>query len=72
MKGTQKEINKIRKNFTVPVGLFSNRTYGVLEILVHEMRKKGLRNCDIARILNRDDRTIYTVIHRYDEKTLDK
>lgn len=51
--------------YEVSPSIFQNRKLSVLENLVLELKRKYvLRNVDIARLLGRDSRTIWTVISR--------
>ena len=55
--------------FAVPVHLFRNRVLAVLEVLTEYLKDDcNLRFCQIAALLNRDDRTIWTVYHRVKKK----
>lgn len=52
-----------------PTNIFKNRSLSVLEVMVEflvDVRK--LRYHEIAVLLNRDDRTIWTVYHRVKQK----
>ena len=52
-------------DFVVPVGVFRSDVLSGLECLVVELKRRyGLRNCEVARLLHRDDRTIWTVVSR--------
>jgi len=63
------ELKEFKKGIKIPVSIFCDRRFGVLESLVHHLKKNHcLKNCYIARTLNRDDRTIWTVLSRYKEK----
>jgi len=53
---------------TIPLHLFSNRHFSVLEHLVHYLGNQGLRFNKIAAMLNKDQRTIWTVNARYNKK----
>lgn len=65
----KKDINKLKKEISIPVAIFDDRRLGVLECLVRYLREKTkLRNSEIAKILNRDDRTIWTVYNRVKQK----
>jgi hypothetical protein len=45
----------------IPLSLFSNRSLGVLEVLVKFLKEnQNLTYSDIAQLLNRNDRTIWT------------
>lgn len=53
----------------VPVGLFRDRSLAALEIMVEYLHDdKKLAFCEIAKLLNRDDRTIWTVYNRAKKK----
>ncbi len=66
----KKDISKLKKEISVPIAIFDDRRLGVLECLVRYLRDTlKLRNTDIAKILNRDDRTIWTVYSRVKQKT---
>lgn len=50
---------------SVPVFVFRDRSVAVLEALVEYLRDvKGLSYHEIAVLINRDDRTIWTVYNR--------
>lgn len=54
---------------TVPAYLFRDRSVAVLEALVEYLKDvKGLSYHEIAILLNRDDRTIWTVYSRVKKK----
>jgi hypothetical protein len=64
---TMKELESI----TVPLSIFQDRRLGGMESLVKHLREvEQLRNRDIARVLLRDDRTIWTMYSRAKEKLL--
>ncbi len=48
----------------VPVSCLCNRTLSILESIVSFLKEQKLTNHDIAQLLNKDDRTIWTVYHR--------
>lgn len=49
----------------VPASLFRNRNLGVLEALAFYLKQDlGLRYCQIAGLIQRDDRTVWTAIKR--------
>lgn len=61
------EIKHVR--FFVPITILQNRKRSVLESIVEYLKDE--RQCslhDIAVLLNRDDRTIWTVYHRAQKK----
>ena len=52
-------------NFQVPVSIFHDRSLSVLEAISEYMKDSvDLTYHEIAKILNRDDRTIWTCYHR--------
>jgi len=53
----------------IPSDIFRDRTLSVLEIIVEYLKeKKDLSYHQIAILLNRDDRTIWTVYNRAKKK----
>lgn len=52
----------------VPVDIFGERRYSILEALVMHMKDSGMRFSEIARALNKDQRTIWTVYSRAKKK----
>jgi len=69
----KQDIEKLKKEISIPISIFDDRRFGVLECLVKYLREViKLRNTEIAKILNRDDRTIWTVYHRVKEKEAGK
>ena len=45
----------------VPISIFQDRRLGLLEsLVVHLKEKEGLKFAEIAKLLNRDHRTIWT------------
>ncbi|MFC1728656.1 hypothetical protein ACFLZ7_04320 [Nanoarchaeota archaeon] len=53
----------------VPLSLFRDRSISVLEALSEHLKdKKGLSYHEIAVLLNRDDRTIWTCYNRAKKK----
>ena len=49
----------------VPTSVFRNRKLKVLEALVKYLKEQqGMRYSDIARLLNRDPRTVWTVYQK--------
>ena len=53
----------------IPAGLFAERKLSVLETIVHYLKHSIKLNLhEIAVLLNRDDRTIWTVWHRASKK----
>ena len=63
--------NKIKRenNINIPIYIFQDRTLSVLETIVEYLKEKlKLTYHEIAVLLNRDDRTIWTCYHRAKEK----
>jgi hypothetical protein len=53
----------------IPLSLFSNRSLGVLEVLVKFLKEnQNLTYSDIAQLLNRNDRTIWTTYKKAQKK----
>ena len=56
---------------TVPVSVLSDRSVSILESLVEYLKNSlGLSYHEIALMLNRDDRTIWTCYNRASKKRL--
>ena len=53
---------------TIPISILSNRQLAPLEALSLYLKEKRLTNHQIAEALKRDDRTIWTVLHRAEKK----
>jgi len=59
-----------KEALTIPVQVLQNRQLGVLEAVVSYLKDEaGLKYSEIARLLNRDDRTIWNVYHNAKKKT---
>jgi len=56
------DIQDAQESF--PAGIIADRSLSVLEHLVTHLLSRGMRLADIARILHRDQRTIWTVKQR--------
>ena len=55
----------------VPLAVLRDRDLTALEAVVYYLKKeKGFSNTDIARLLNRDDRTVWTVYNRAARKVM--
>lgn len=64
-----KNDNLLEREIIIPVYLFRDRSVAVLEVLVEYLKDvKGLSFHEIAVLLNRDDRTIWTVYNRVKKK----
>ena len=57
------------EQLTIPTTIFKDRTYSVLEAIVLYLKEgKNLTYHEIAVLLNRDDRTVWTVYSRVKKK----
>ena len=57
--------NSKREYIDIPSFVFKDRTLSVLEVMVEYLRdNKKMRFHEIAKIINRDDRTVWTVYRR--------
>jgi predicted transcriptional regulator len=60
-----KSENATREYIDIPSFVFKDRTLSVLEVMVEYLRdNKKMRFHEIAVIINRDDRTVWTVYRR--------
>lgn len=57
-----------KSEFLIPVSILQNRKLSVLENITAYLKAQGLTYHKIARLMNRDDRTIWTVWHRANKK----
>jgi len=66
----KKEILSVKDSkFLVPLTIFRNRKFSVLEALVSYLKQNfNLRYSEIAVLLRRDERNIWTVYNRYKKK----
>jgi len=65
-------LNTTYSEYFVPVKIFQERVYGVLEILVHYLKKHyNLKYSEIGKLLNRNQRTVWTVNSRYKKKEVE-
>jgi len=53
---------------TIPVSLFKDRRLSVLENIVFYLKERGMKFSEIANVLKRDPRTIWTVYSRARKK----
>ncbi|MBI2452076.1 hypothetical protein HYV50_03280 [Candidatus Pacearchaeota archaeon] len=60
----KKEKIIVKEKRFAPLEIFSNRKLSILESLVYYWKEKGLRNIEIAKILDRDPRNIWTLHSR--------
>ena len=68
-KGSKTQGTKDAKDISIPVSIFRDREVTVFERLVEYLKdEKELRYCEIATLLNRDHRTVYTIFNRVQTK----
>ncbi len=64
---------RIRKSYSIPLSIFKNRKFGVLELVSSYLKEEyKLSYSEIAKLLKRNERTIWTVCYRYNKKNLSK
>ncbi len=71
LKNTEKKNDELITNgfLKIPLTVLQNRDLAILESIVEYLRDfRGLRYSEIARLLNRDSRTIWTVYNRAKKK----
>jgi len=60
---------EVKESVLIPSSIFRDRTLKVLEVLVVFLKdEKGMNYHDIGLLLNRDERTIWTVYNRSKKK----
>ena len=60
---------KGKSDIVIPVEIFQNRKFSVLEILVSYLkREQGISYKEIAKLINRNYRTVLTVYRRFKKK----
>ena len=64
----KKEKIKVEKKALVSVKVFADRRLSVLESVVNYLKGKGFRNSEIAEMLNKDQRNVYTLYSRAKKK----
>ena len=52
------------KGENIPISVFSNRKLSVMENLVVYLKQRGMKYSEIARLISRDERTVWTVYKR--------
>ena len=56
-------------DIVLPLDIFENTPYTIFEIVVSYLKEKySLRNIEIAKLLHKDTKTIWTVYNRYKNK----
>ena len=64
-------IKEDARSIVIPSSIFQDRDLSVLEAIVEYFKeKKKMKYSQIARLLNRNDRTIWTAYKRAKEKRL--
>ena len=68
-RGKRKKEVEIASSIAVPTSILRDRTLSVLEAIVEYLKEhEQLSFHQIAKLLNRDDRTIWTVYRRAKQK----
>ena len=57
-----------KESIYVPVSIFSDRRLSVLETIVYYLKERRYKNFEIAKILNKDPRNIWTLYSRAEKK----
>ena len=66
---SHEDFSKEISSINIPIKIFGNRSLSILESLTAYLREEfNLRYCQIASLLNKDDRTIWTVYDRARKK----
>ena len=66
---SKRRLKEDPKKVYLPSSIFKDRTLSVLEVMVEYLKEKlNLSYHEIALLLNRDDRTIWTVYQRAKKK----
>ncbi|VVB82200.1 beta-1,4-mannooligosaccharide phosphorylase [uncultured archaeon] len=64
----QKEPFEIKEGLGLPISIFKNNKLTILESLVYYLRNMKMKYSEIAEILNRDERNIWTTYSRITNK----
>lgn len=67
MKKTKKKSSKKSKK-TVPISIFSEKKLSILESVIIYLKERGMNHAEIASLLKRDQRNIWTLAKRAEEK----
>ena len=69
MNEVKRKTSKItRRKINLPIVIFENRKLTVLEAIVIYLRNQGKKYSEIAKLLNRDQRNVWTVCSRAKNK----
>ena len=63
------EFSDFSEDIIIPFSVFSDRRYSTLESLVIHLKKLDMSNREIAKALNLDDSTIWTIASRAKKKS---
>lgn len=73
VKKFKDKIEVSNLEFKIPITEFSNRNFSTLEVLVNFLNSNfDLKNSEISKLLNRDQRTIWTILKRIKGKKFEK
>ncbi len=64
IKKKKEKIKVNKETILLPLNILSNRNLSVLESVVYHLREKGMKNSEIARMLNKDTRNTWTLYKR--------
>ncbi|MFA5173930.1 MAG: LamG-like jellyroll fold domain-containing protein [Candidatus Pacearchaeota archaeon] len=70
-RNAQKKIKgkiEIQKSLVIPISVLSNKKLSILESIINYLKEKDLKNSEIAEILNKDQRNIWTLYSRVKKK----
>ncbi len=68
-KKRPKRLKVINSKFMIPVSIFADRKFSVLELIAQYLKNNfGLRYSEIAALVNRDERNIWTSYKNYKNK----
>ncbi len=64
----KKESLPVEEGISLPVDIFSDRRFSILESVVYYLRERGFTNVEVARLLGKDPRNTYTLYARHAQK----
>ena len=56
----------------LPTSILRNRKLTTLESIVYYLKKKGLKNSEIAKLIDRDQRNIWAIYSKAEKKLSNK
>jgi len=72
-KEKQKEIIVVEKTLVfLPTSVLRNRELTTLESIVYYLKKKGLKNSEIAKLVDRDQRNVWAIYSKAENKLSNK